>query len=143
MCICYITHSCLCFAFTNHNDVKSKKKSIQRSWLQPKVSITNKLLHKILGFLSQFLEQSDFWISQNPLSKFTVEQESAHFSAQPKTANSAQISDKDYNAITFFAIICHQSYVKTFLQKSKFGNMTNYDQEKLKIASCSKHSNCV
>ena len=103
---------------------KSEKKVQCNNFVVGQIQRALKNLHWIIGFLSIFPKKSSLWISQNPCSKFWKLQKSAHISAQPKTANSAQNSDKDYYARTFFLIISHWSHVITFLQKSKFGDIT-------------------
>ena len=78
-----------------HNELKYENYSNLGKLLQPENPIANNLLHKILGFFSIFSEQSSFWISQNPFSKFPIQQASArtldlpeHSQTSPKIQSS-------------------------------------------------------
>ena len=52
---------------------KIRKKVQNYQMLIAKDPKTNNFHHKILGFLSLFAKQSSFWISQNPSSKFLIQ----------------------------------------------------------------------
>ena len=57
------------------------------TWIQLKDPKAKKLLHKIIGFLGKFVEQSSFWISQNPWSKFLANLLQPRLQSSPRAAN--------------------------------------------------------